>query len=417
MTLPFAHDPAFPHRDALLDPAFVAACLARRVDWATRVTRFERVRVTYRIGRSLRMLHRFEASGAEYHVAARAFRPGQSARAFAKAVTAADTSPTEAPGVVHGPDVDAVFWLFPNDRRVATLRAIEAARGFLSPRLPRPWVESRLVAWAPENSATFQCLDAAGAVMAYAKVGACASSEYERYIALADALAQTGADLRVPRPIAFSPAHNTMLVEAVTGRRLTYEPRDMRAMGIALAHLHGLPLTGLPAFERFTRPACRDAVDLLTRSLPALASAVEGLAAELATRGDSTGQPGCLHGDVHPKNAIVNGSRATLIDIEEMALGPRAADLGSLLARLQWARISEECSPAAARSGATALLDGYSTVSAVPEAGALRWHTAAAVLVERAQRAVTRIYEPELGHLDAQLAEATRLLVGHGGAR
>ena len=116
---------------------------------------------------------------------------------------------------------------------------------------------------------------------------------------------------------------------------------------------------------------------------------------------------------MHPKNALVSGSRVTLIDVEDMAIGPRAADLGSLLARLLDARTSEECSPAAARAGAAALLDGYSTVSAVPEAGALRWHTAASVLVERAQRTVTRIYERGLRHLDAQLAEATRLLVGH----
>ncbi len=414
MTLPFAHDPAFPHRDALLDPAFVAACLAPSFDWATSVTRSERVRVTYRIGGSMRMLYRFEAGGAEYNVAAHAFRPGRSARAFEKAVAAADTSHAEAPGVVHDPGLDAVFYLFPNDRRVATLRTIEAARAFLSPRLPRPWVESRLVAWAPENSATFQCLDAAGDVIAYAKVGARARSEYERYMALTDALAHTGADVRVPRPIAFSPAHDTMLAEAVAGRLLTYDPHDMRAMGIALGHLHGLPLqTGLPRFDRSGCSARSEAVDLITRSIPALASAVERLAAELTAREEGTGQPSCLHGDVHPKNALVSGSRVTLIDVEDMALGPRAADLGSLLARLLDARTSEECSPAAARAGAAALLDGYSTVSAVPEAGALRWHTAASVLVERAQRTVTRIYEPGLRRLDAQLAEATRLLAGH----
>src|SRR5712691_5461910 len=119
VTLPFAHDPALPHRDALLDPAFVAACLAPSFDWATRVTRSERVRVTYRIGGSMRMLYRFEAGGAEYNVAAHAFRPGRSARAFEKAVAAADTSHAEAPGVVHDPGLDAVFYLFPNDRRVA----------------------------------------------------------------------------------------------------------------------------------------------------------------------------------------------------------------------------------------------------------------------------------------------------------
>ena len=70
MTLSLARDPSFPHRDALLDPAFVAACLARRFDWATRVTRFERVRVTYRIGHSLRILYRFEAGGTEYRLGA-----------------------------------------------------------------------------------------------------------------------------------------------------------------------------------------------------------------------------------------------------------------------------------------------------------------------------------------------------------
>src|SRR5205814_7086198 len=99
-------------------------------------------------------------------------------------------------------------------------------------------------AWAPENSVTFQCLDAAGAVIAYAKVGARARSEYERYIALTDALAQTGTDVRVPRPIAFSPVHDTMLVESVAGRLLTYEPHDMRAMGSPLGQLHGVPLGG-----------------------------------------------------------------------------------------------------------------------------------------------------------------------------
>lgn len=415
MTLPFAHDPEFPHRDALLDPAFVAARVVPRFKWATPVTRFERVRVTYRIGRSLRMLHRFEVGGAQYHVAAHAYRPGQSVSAFDKALAAAGTVAGTLPGTVHDPTVDAVFWLFPYDRRVATLRSIEAARASLSPRLPRPWVRSRLVAWAPENSATVQCLDATGHALAYAKVGAGARVEYGRYIALADALSQTGADLCVPRPIAFSSAHETMLIETIAGERLAYEPHDMRATGIALAQLHGLPLTGLPAFARFDAAGRREAVDLISRSLPAFAPAVERLDAELEKRQEDRDDVGCLHGDVHPKNVLVSGPRATLIDVEGMALGPRAADLGSLLARLLSVRTSGECSHEVADACAAALLDGYATVSAVPDAAALRWHTAAASLVERAQRTVTRVYERGLEHLAVQLEEATRLLVGHGG--
>ena len=417
MTLPFAHDPVFSHREALLDPAFVASCLARHCEWATRITRVERVRVTYRIGDSLRVRHRFEADGREYHVAARAFGPGRSARAFAKALADGDTRDAAAPGVVHTPPVEAVFWIFPNDRRVATLKIIDAARESLSSRLARPWVESRLIAWAPENSATLQCLDAGRSVLAYAKVGAGARREYEQYLAIGDALAQTGADVRVPRPIAFSPAHDTMLIEAIAGRRLTYDPPDMRAIGVALAHLHGLPLTGLPAFERFRPASRRDAADLVVRSLPALAPAIERLEAELARRENGADQPGCLHGDIHAKNAIVSGARATLIDVEEMTWGARAADLGSLLARLRHARTLGDCSSAAADAGADALLDGYAGVSALPDAAAVRWHTAAALLVERVQRTVTRVYTRGLQVLDEQLAEATRLLISPGGPR
>ena len=407
MTLPFAHDPVFPQRDALFDPAFVAACLASRYEWASRITRAERVRATYRIGHSLRVRLRFEADGVSHEVAARAFRPGRSEHAFAKALSASDGDPS---GIVHSPANEAVFWVFPRDRRVPALAAMEAARAALSHVLPRPWVRSRLVAWAPENSATFQCLDANGKVIAYAKVGSRARGEYDRYVALAEALAETRVDLHVPRAIAFSAPHDTLLVEPVGGRPLTYAPHDMHAIGIALAHLHGLPIRDLPPFERFQPDVRRETVDLLARSLPRLGAIAGRVDAALTAASGVPDDPGCLHGDMHPKNVLVRGSHAAVIDVEEMCQGHRGADLGSLLARLCCVRTMGGPDAGTANRAAEALLEGYATVRAAPPALALRWHTAAALLVERARRTVTRVYTSDFSYLDAQLTEAMRLL-------
>ena len=56
--------------------------------------------------------------------------------------------------------------------------------------------------------------DAAGSVIAYAKVGARARTEYHLYVALADALARTRVALHVPRAIAFSAEHDTLLIQS-----------------------------------------------------------------------------------------------------------------------------------------------------------------------------------------------------------
>ena len=415
MTVALPYDPVFPHRDALLDSDVVASCLASRLDWANDITLCERVRATYRVGDSLRVLHRFHARGETYNVAARGFHPGRSGRAFEKAL--GNTPGGDARGVVHRPDVDAVFWLFPHDRRVPALQKLETARTALSECLPRPWVHSRLVAWAPENSATFQCLAADGAVLAYAKVGACARIEYERYRALEAALAGTGSPLLVPRAIAIASDGDTMLIETASGRRLAYAPADMRAMGIALAHLHAASLPDLLRFERFTPSSLQESVALITRAVPQLQPALEALGARLTRHHPADEALGSLHGDVHPKNVVVDGARLALIDVEEMAWGARAADLGSLLSRVICGRMVNDFTPTAMGLASEAFLDGYASVSALPDDDTLTWHTAAALMVERAQRAVTRLNEPVLRRLDALIAEASRLLNSTAGVR
>ena len=408
--VPLAIDPVFPHRDVLLDPHEVGRYLSSRLGWR-RITRAERVRTTYRAGDSLRVLHCFEADGRVHTVSARAFRDGRSARALDKALGAGEVLNA---GVVHGEPFDAVFWLYPSDCRLPALKRIEQARQALSPRLPRAWMRSRLVAWAPENRATFACLDGSGEVFAYAKVGPGSKTELHLYAALDEALRATGVPLRLPRALAFSTDHETIVLDRVAGRRLSFTPEDMRGMGRALAHLHGLPLQGLPDYDRCTAASRRAAADLVISALPRVRDVVDALALELDRRECATATCGCLHGDVHPKNALADGVGVGLIDVEEMAWGPRAADLGSVLARLCSARVLQLESPERVHRAAMALLEGYASVSPVPELSELRWYFAAAMLVERAQRAVTRLNELALARLDRLVGEGLRLLDAEG---
>jgi Ser/Thr protein kinase RdoA (MazF antagonist) len=188
----------------------------------------------------------------------------------------------------------------------------------------------------------------------------------------------------------------------------------MRGMGRALALLHGLPLPGLPVYDRCAAASRRAARDLVIRAIPHVSGLVETLALELDRRERAASADGALHGDVHPKNALADGPDVGLIDVEEMAWGARAADLGSLLARLCSARTLELETRDRVHRAAMALLEGYASVSPVPELPELRWHVAAAMLVERAQRAVTRLNGLALARLDRLVAEGLRLLDAEG---
>ena len=57
-----------------------------------------------------------------------------------------------------------------------------------------------------------------------------------------------------------------------------------------------------------------------------------------------------------------------------------------------------------------ALLDGYAAVRDLPARDELDWHVAAALLTERALRAVNRIRPDGLVHLGAVLADARAVL-------
>jgi aminoglycoside phosphotransferase len=420
-----ASDPLLPQRDLLLDVDEVARRLSSRLsegDMPLALESCRRVRTKYRFGDSLRVLHRIRVGGCDFNVAARTFRGGRSRRAYERALGAAVPCAPLRP-VVHDAETETVFWTFPNDRRIAGLRALtdvpaESARIFLP-----AWTRSRVVAYAPEKCATAQCLDDESRVLAYAKIyqGDEGRSVFGIYEQLRRSLSGAATTLGLPRALAYSDAHHMLLLESVEGERIadlrgSRLLRGYELLGAALATLHGLPVPErLTPFERLSLTRVRQAARIVGNARPDAAREALALADSLAERRESAGEPHvCLHGDVHPKNGILRGERLTLIDLDQSAAGNPAADLGSLLASLSYNHLSGLLTRVAAGELSESFLQGYARVRELPRESSLRWHTAAALFAERALRAVNRVRPEGLACLRELLVGADNILRAGG---
>jgi aminoglycoside phosphotransferase len=361
---PLAPDPAVPRRDALLRPATMAGVLAQRLHQGVPVERCERVYVKYRVGDSLRVVYRYETAGATHHVAAR----------------------TGKRDGIAAPEVDAALYPFPHDRKLTALAALQP----VAQRLLGQPVTTQLVAYAAEQSATAECRDSSGRILAYAKVGR-DDSERRGYDLLAP-------HVRVPRVLAV--AGGVLLLEALEGERLD-RVNALDRLGTTLARVHHTNIVAdSPRLTRLEPERLATAAEVIGRARPDVARAAERLLQRLLERAeDSEREAVCVHGDANLRNALLlRGGEVALLDLEDVAYGPAAADLGQVLAGLIVAR-----TPGAA----AALLRGYGTP---PDRAALRWYTAASLLARVALPAVSR-FRPDLLVRLRELLEAGSALV------
>jgi aminoglycoside phosphotransferase (APT) family kinase protein len=391
-----APDAAVPHRDVLLDDAAVGRLLV--------ADGCERVHAKYKVGDSLRVVYAIRRGQQRDHVAVRTFAPGTSAEAFAQ--TAGNT--------VHLPELESVAWTFPNDRKLSTLSLLAGRSAALDRLVGRPVATTRLVGYAAERSATAQCLDAAGRVIAYAKVVADGAAAIECR-ALEAAAAARDQDLRVPNVIAVSGRHLAIALEPVAGRRLDALDGDalvaaLGRLGAALAALHGVRPLPAQRFNRLDVDRLAKAVAVIARARPQDGARAAGLLAALLADLPTSAPPVHLHGDVNLRNAILDGERLSLIDMEHAATGPAAADLGQALAGLLLARVMRRTTEAVRSALAGALVAGYAERSPLPAPATLRWFTAASVLSRCALPAVSRVRPQALRHLREALEAARELL-------
>ena len=121
---------------------------------------------------------------------------------------------------------------------------------------------------------------------------------------------------------------------------------------------------------------------------------------------DAIGPAVCLHGDATVRNAISDGGRVALLDLEHAASGPR---------RQTSRTCSPGSSPTACSGGsppprparlADALVAGYAAVAPPPGARSLRWHADASLLARVAQPAINRVRPDVLRRLGPLLETA-----------
>lgn len=415
-----AADAALPQRDRLLDVDEVARRFSARLgcDGALGIQHCERLRVKYAPGASLRTVHRIQVGEASYTIAARTFTGGRSALAFAQTAERHAACAPLLP-VVHDSELDTIYWTFPNDRKLTNLSALITPSAELATVGKARWTQSRVVAYAPEKCVTAACLNEENEVLAYAKIYADDEPDSHRvYLWLNEYHSTTTAMPRLPRLLAHSPAHRLMLIEPMAGRRLADLAGGERIeafhhLGATLAALHELPVAdGLPRFGRLDADLLNEAVAVIGKVRPDVGELANALAGELDSRSPGAPEsPVFLHGDVHPKNGILQqAGQVALVDLDQAGRGPAAADLGSLLAALRYNRCTGVLSPAEERDLATAFLSGYRQKRGLPVPRSLRWHQAAALLAERALRAVGRVRCQGLSHLPELLTEALNLL-------
>lgn len=414
-----AADPALPARDILLDADAVRERLTRSlgVDGQLALDTCTLVRAKYRIGESLRVVYRLGLADGQHLVSARAFTSGKSgpahARACARVVATGDLRPT-----LHDAPLDTVWWTFPNDRRLRDAASLLRPTARLAASVGAPsWCDSSVVEYAPERSVTLQATDHAGSTVAYAKSYApetgVASRLALRYRWLASTLASRPMQVNAPTSLGWSDERQLLLLQPMPGVR--WSDLESARMGpalvrlgqaIAALHLTDAETSGLARFTRLDVRRLVHSAELVSTARPDVAHQATRLAHRLASGPPSGELDVVLHGDCHPKNALVDGDDIALIDLDQAGVGSAAADLGSLLARLRYSTLAGELSAGDAAGLGAGFLAGYASVRPLPPGATLRWHTAAALLAERAMRAVNRLNVAGLGQLGGLLGAA-----------
>ena len=408
-----APDPVLPRRDDLLDDRVVGALLGELLDRSEgdrTAGGCTRVRAKYRRGESLRATYRVGHDGGPL-VSARMFPAAKAGAQFVRARDAAVAQGAAPGSVLFDEDTSTVFWVFPQDRKLRGLGGLTDPPPELRGVFGAPWTRSELMAYTPEKAATVRCADQEGRTVGFAKLtgGDEGRRSVDTLRAVQRGIPEHG-PLRLPDAVGYLPEWHLALFSPEPGRPLHQVERSgvppaMAALGAALAVLHARPTAGFAPFTRLDPDQVAAAGDVVCASRPDLAGVTGALVAELLATAPTPGPRALLHGDLHPKNVLVHDDGVSLVDLDQAGAGPAAAELGGTLARLWCPRPGDEIDPATAAAAADALLGAYGRT---PSPAELRWHAAAALLVERAARAIGRVDVAVIGDLERVLGTALR---------
>ncbi len=314
-------------------------------------------------------------------------RPDRADQIHHKATTLRLRESTIGPGLARLDD-HTVFYSFPNDARLRRLRWYtdprKIKRAFESLTAPGERISGSatsvtVLRYKPERRVV-------------ARVDLTTSRRQEALLVRystrrhADRLSGLAAHLRrhcvdTPAPVAQLDNNHVTVDQYVDGVQARHAIRagtlDPAAMAAAIGRLH---TTVPPATGRRTAAGdlerVRHGLAGLSTWHPDLAEPAQAVAAGLQQRLPVSNQQVLLHGDLHTKNMVVYDHRVIFVDLERVAVGPAAIDLGFLNAHAIALGVRRPGWSPWAADHARSVIDHYQLGHGILPVGALAWHTA-----------------------------------------
>ncbi len=440
-------DPVLPQLAIALDPRAMADVFATalRPHGGLRLRACRVDRVKYRPRRNcsvsyiLALDDEHHGRAFEQRIAARFSSAVEAERRHASAATLPTTDSRAGPALLHVRGLGMLAHWLPNDARLAAV-----AHFFDDARLRGEWLPevvaaltggqgrlldqtTTLLQYVPEHRACARVElllqpapgEAAVTRTVYAKADAdvCGAETHAVMRALSCSPAQRDGRLRTPRSLLWQAASGLHWQEALAGRALLDLAPQVDAtmsarVGAQLAALHETPSKkGIRHAHIERRP--REVAEMLglvePRWQPTLAHLVDALRA--SARALAMAPTVTLHGDLHPRNILVDDGRVALIDLDTARLGPAAIDLGSWIADALYRAVLDGLKPATVAPAWRAFIAAYGEASgrAAPAMPLLAWSTAYHLLCERAYRAVANLKPGRWEGVPMLLALAERI--------
>ncbi len=426
MNAELPRDAALPQLAQALDAQAMAAVFAAQLG-GLQVLGCEVERVKYRPGRNCSVAYRLHLHEPllgrrfEQRVAARFCIGGEAALRYAKGCRRNVVASAAGPSQTHLPALDMVAHWWPNDAKLdasllllddAALRrhclaemvaVLTAGRGRLVDH------RTTVVQAVPERRVCAR-VDVrlqrhAGAAIStqtlYAK------ADLERHgadvhavmQALSGSAAQTGGRLCTPRPLLWQAGAGLHWQSAVAGRALEEVDPQIGAatsarVGRCLAALHDTPVPAPTLTLHGLRAQVVHAVAMLEQVDPAWRPALQRLAQRLEVGAAAlANEPALtLHGDLHPRNILDDGTQLAFIDLDGVRRGPAVVELGGWVADLHHRALLTGQPTELAATAVDAFLAAYAQASGrTAQPALLAWSAAHHLLCKRAYRAVANL--------------------------
>ena len=334
---------------------------------------------------------------------------------------------------------NAVVWAFPNDRTLTSLVNFDNAallresmlRDVVAAHWGKDWeiagVSQRISNYFPEHSC---CVNVKVSMrhlenndrrdweiigkMRYDDAGA------ESHDVMNALCRIKHTDVACARSLAYQPTQRVHWQARVPGVTLnsllaagSADSTILQRVGRAVAALHSTPVMTPRRFSVDNLVAnLAHAKNVITASRPDCSIAVRRVIEFLldrADRLDSNAGVAC-HGDLHSNNILVSPSQIYLVDMDRVTNGPPLADLGSFLAELAYRACAKNQALHVVQAKLNAVIVAYRERASWPVIDDdIAWHTASALIHERALRCITSLKPGRAELLENIIATAERI--------